>query len=185
MSDVSRTWSFFDHAAAIHRPSCESVRPGGADVPISEVDPAQVSESVIAYGMAARRVYDSLKRVIGQTGGLLILAETTGRRDVIDLPSLVSAEEALAEAQERLASLEAPLRLEAHRSQLQEAARLTAAGLAALRATRLAETAPDLGPALAALSRAYKILQRASESRLGLTMVDFRHACCTCGALTQ
>ncbi len=124
-------------------------------------------------------------RVIGQTGGLLIIVQSSGRREAVDFRSLESAEDAFREACDRLAALSAPTRLAPHRMRLEQAARLVEISLKALRNLRSDGDGPDLMPALDALSRGYKILQATSDSRFGMMMVDFRHACCTCGALTQ
>ncbi len=180
----SRSWSMLDHASTVHQLHCESLA-GPDDQPI-EVDPARTDEAVMRYGLAARGIYNDLKRVIGQVGGLLILAQASARRDAFDLPSLVHAEELCGDACDRLASLAAPGRLDAHHGRLAQAAQLVSAGLAALRDTRLdADRAPDLAAASGALSRAYALLQSTSDSRFGMMMVDLRHACCNCGAVRQ
>jgi hypothetical protein len=185
MSELSRRWSILDQAAMVHRLDCEALQSDSADAPLFDLDLAETSDAIVRYGMAARKIYDALKRVIGQAGGLLILAQASSKRDAVDLPSLVSAEEAFAEAREKLASLSAPLRLEVHQRCMEDAANLAGISLTALRAIKMNDREVDVGPALDALSRAYKVLQKASESRFGMMMVDFRHACCTCGALKQ
>jgi hypothetical protein len=185
MNSPSRQWSLLDQAATVHRWHCESLGSPAESDDATAFDAPPADEAVLGYGLAARRIYDALKRIIGQTGGLLILAQTSGRRDPVDFPSLVSAEEAFEEACGQLAGLSAPSRMAPHRRRLEQAAQLTATSLKALRELRIGEGTPDLAPALDALSRAYKILQSASESRFGMMMVDFRHACCTCGALAR
>jgi hypothetical protein len=116
----------------------------------------------------------------------LILAQASARRDAFDLPSLSHAEELCQAARDRLATLPAPGRLASHHDRLTEAAQLATACLAQIRLTRLdANRAPDLGKASSLLSRAYAILQSTSDSRFGMMMVDFRHACCSCGATKQ
>lgn len=183
MTELSRRWRFFDHAAVVHLPQCEAA---GAEVMHGDgmpIEEAGASDAVIAYALAMRPLYDSLKRVIGQAGGLLILAETTGKAEAIDLPSLAHAEDALRDVRERLAALPAPTSLAVHRQRIETACRLAAIALDALR--KLTAKAMELAPALEALSRSYQLLQSASDSRFGLMMVDFRHACCTCGAIGQ
>jgi hypothetical protein len=185
MSELSARWGFLDQAATVHRLHCEALQQENAHVAADEPDLDQTSDQVIAYAIVARKIYDALKRVIGQSGGLLIIVQTTGKRETVDLPSLASAEDILEEAVGRLAALSAPPHLEPHRKRLEYAAHLVGISLAALRAIEKNDGDVNIMPALDALSNAYKVLQKASESRIGMTMVDFRHACCTCGALTQ
>ena len=180
-----RSWSLLDQAASVHRWDCESFGMGEGGPPV-EVDPSQTNESVMRYGLAARAIYADLKRVVAQAGGLLILLQASLRRDPLDLPSLSHAAELCRVAADRLASLQAPGRLAAHHERLSEAARLAALCLERIRASALDDDGtPDVGAAATALSQAYKVLQSTSDSRFGMTMVDFRHACCNCGALQQ
>ncbi|MGE0008961.1 MAG: hypothetical protein AB7S92_25725 [Parvibaculaceae bacterium] len=181
MATQHESWSLLDQVSAIHRPDCASLRdeasPGDVAAGMLAAD-----DAVVAYALEARRIYDALKRVIGLTAGLLVIAEASGRREVADLPSLAIAGEAWRETEERLAAAAAPARLAAHLDRLRETSRLTGIGLKAL-SDLAARSAPvNLAAALAALSAAYRHLQSASDSRFGLMMVDFRHACCNCGA---
>ncbi|HEX4764972.1 MAG TPA: hypothetical protein VH414_01715 [Lichenihabitans sp.] len=186
MSASDRRFSLLDAAApAVHRVTCESLR-GEPDEPPLDLDPNRVDEAVMRYGLGARGVYADLRRVVGQVGGLLILAQASGRRDPLDSAALAQAEETHAGACDRLAAIEAPGRLEPHRAGLADAARLAGLALAALRDARAdADRRPDLGKASEAVTRAYALLQAASDSRFGMTMVDFRHACCSCGAINR
>ena len=181
----SRSWSLLDQAASVHRWDCESFGMGEVGPPV-EVDPSQTDERVMRYGLAARAIYADLKRVIAQAGGLLILMQASLRRDPLDLPSLGHAEDLCRVATDRLASLQAPGRLAAHHERLSEVARLAALCLERIRASALDDNgAPDVSVAATALSQAYTVLQSTSDSRFGMAMVDFRYACCNCGALGQ
>jgi hypothetical protein len=183
MTEIGQRWRFFDQAAVVHLPQCEAVGAeamNGDGLPIGD---AGASDAIVAYALAMRPLYDSLKRVIGQVGGLLILAETTGKAETIDLPSLAHAEDALRNVREQLATLPVPAGPAVHRERVEAACRLAAIAIDALR--KSATRAMELAPALDALSRSYQLLQSASDSRFGLMMVDFRHACCTCGAIGQ
>jgi hypothetical protein len=183
---VSTRWSLLDAAPKIvHQLNCESVQTG-ADEPPLDLDASRIDDAVMQYGLKARSIYSDLKRLIGQLGGLLVLAQASRRRDALEIVSLEEAEATCREASSRCAALVAPGKLARHRARLAEAGRLVGEALAALRATRNAagETV-DLGPASEQAKRAYALLQAASESRFGMTMVDFRHACCNCGAINQ
>ena len=177
---VSQRWSLFDRAATVHAPTCQSVQPGQ---PIDlDLDLDRTSDAVIAYGLTARRIYDDLKRVIGQAAGLLILAQASARRDAFDLPSLAHAEGVCREAADRVASLSAPGRLAEHRGRLETAARLISATLARLHDVPLQAGEIDLATASRQLTSAYRLLQSTSDFRFGMTMVDFKQGCCTCSA---
>ncbi|MDQ0467890.1 hypothetical protein [Labrys wisconsinensis] len=177
---ASRSWSLLDAAAEVHRPGCPSLS-GFAATP-ADAMPDGAPDAVVAYGLEARRVYSDLRRLIGQTAGLLILAQASRRREALDLPTLAGAQELWGEVAERLGGLSAPQRLDPNLRHLIAAHRLAGSCLTALRAPVLADGAPDLTVALGNLTAAYRHLQAASEERLGMTMVDFRHSCCNCNA---
>jgi hypothetical protein len=179
------TSSLLDAASHVHRPECASLAANPPAIPDVDRVPEDASDEVIAYGLQARRIYADLKRVIGQTAGLLILAQASGRREAFDLPSLANAQDLWLETRDRLGSLSAPTRLDPNLRRMVAAHRLVGACLTSLHAPRLADGAPDLTVALDNLSAAYKHLQAASEDRFGMTMVDFRHSCCNCGLETQ
>ncbi len=184
MTATSRPWSLLDQAATVHQWHCESLATPVEDQP-TEVDPSRTDETVMRYGLGARTIYGDLKRVVAQAGGLLILAQASARREAFDMPSLSHAEDLCKGACDRLASLSAPGRLAAHHGRLAEAAGLATTCLEQIRSVRLSDGEPDLGAASSLLSRAYAILQSTSDSRFGMMMVDFRHACCSCGANNQ
>ena len=182
MISHSRALSLLDQADTVHRWHCESLAAPVEAQPI-DVDPSKTDEGVLRYGLGARSIYSDLKRVIAQAGGLLILAQASARLDAFDMPSLSHAEDLCRGACDRLASLSAPGRLAAHHGRLAEAADLAMECLRLIRSSRLdADREPDLAAASSLLSRVYAILQSTSDSRFGMMMVDFRHACCNCGA---
>ncbi|MCF4127676.1 hypothetical protein [Methylobacterium sp. SyP6R] len=184
MSSVSTRWSIIDSATAVHRVECQSLAQdaddGPADAALNGLD-----DQVVGYGLEARRAYDELKRTIGQVAGLLILAQAGGRRDAFDLPALRRAEAVQEEALDRVRRLAAPARLAAHRQRMLQAAELAGRALRALGDVAIVAGEIDLTQASNDLTRAYAVLQSTSESVFGMTMVDFRHACCTCGAMKR
>ena len=181
----SRAFSLLDQAAAVHQWHCASLAAPVEDQP-AEVNPCETDEAVMRYGLGARAIYGDIKRVVAQAGGLLILAQASARRDAFDMPSLSHAEDLCRDASDRLAGLSAPGRLAAHHDRLTEAASIAMACLRQIRSVRLdADRDPALGAASSLLSRAYAVLQSTSDSRFGMMMVDFRHACCSCGAIKQ
>ena len=45
----------------------------------------------MAAATALRRPYDGLRRLIGQAAGLLLLAQASSRREIVDLPAVAAA----------------------------------------------------------------------------------------------
>ena len=70
-----------DRAALVHRWDCPAV---AAEPALPEPD---VAEADAAAAAALRRPYDALRRLIGQAAGLLVLAQASQRREIVDLPS--------------------------------------------------------------------------------------------------
>lgn len=180
MAGNKSSLSMLDWAAQIHGPDCAGFGPAREVAALSL--PEGVADEVVAYGLEARQVYNCLKRLIGQVAGLMILLQASGRREVLDLPSIASAAELFDELRERLSKLRTTSRLDVHLQQLISAHRLVGTCLAVLREQQAAKSTPDLAEPLGNLSAAYRHLQSASEDRFGMTMVDFRHSCCNCGA---
>lgn len=185
MADMSAK-RFFERAVTIHRYDCELIgatpsdAEGGETKQAIENDPA-ANEAVVRYVVAARPIYDGLRRLIGQVAGLLVLAEAGGRRDVLDLPDIPAARERWAEVEQRLGVLRAPNGLEGHLDRLATAHAtlgevLDDFGLARLRR----DWQQHLDRAGDRIKHAYAWLQAASEPRAGMTPVDFNHACCSC-----
>jgi hypothetical protein len=180
MTSSLHPWSLLDAAVQPHHPDCTSL----AAIPlVSEPTaslPEGVADEVIAYGIQARTIYSDLRRLIGQTAGLLILAQASNKWEALDLAALPGALELWNEISERLGRLSAPRRVEAHLHNLQASYRLTGSCLSSLRVRRSVEGQVDLTEALGNLSAAYKNLQACSDDRFGMTMVDFRQSCCNC-----
>ena len=165
-----------DRAALVHRWDCPAVaEPALPEPDVSEVDAAAAA--------AVRRPYDALRRLIGQAAGLLVLAQTSQRREILDLPAVAVAREQWREVSGTLAELSAPRGCERQVENLIRAARLIGACLDALEASADHETA-DVSLALERVAAAYRLVQLCSIDKLGMTMVDFRQSCCNCGPLT-
>lgn len=178
--------ALLDRAVTIHRQDCAMMAEPGrfaasaaedAAVPSSRGD---APDAVVAYRVGAAAVFDTLRCLIGQLAGLLILVEVSGRREILDLPDLTLAEGRLAEAEAALAALAAPGGLAAHKARLERARRQIGEALRAFQ--RLGEADGATAPAAASdrIKAAYATLRDASDIEAGLTMVDFRQACCTC-----
>lgn len=165
-----------DRAALVHRWDCPAVAdPAPPEPGVADIDAAAAA--------ALRRPYDALRRLIGQAAGLLVLAQTSRRREIIDLPAIAVAREQWREVTAVLADLSAPPGCERHVEDLTRAARLVGACLAALEASAAHQNI-DVSLALDRVSAAYRLVQRCSIDKLGLTMVDFRQSCCNCAPLT-
>jgi hypothetical protein len=164
-----------DRAALVHRWDCPAV----AEPALPEPDLAEVDAAAAA---ALRRPYDSLRRLIGQAAGLLVLAQASQRREIVDLPAVAVAREQWREVTATLADLSAPRSCERQVENLISASRLVGACLDALEASADHETV-DVSLALDRVAAAYRFVQLCSIDKLGMTMVDFRQSCCNCAPL--
>jgi hypothetical protein len=167
-----------DRAALVHRWDCTAVAVEGA---LPEPDIADIDAAAAA---ALRRPYDALRRLIGQAAGLLVLAQASQRREIIDLPAVAVAREQWREVTATLGDLNAPRGCERQVEHLIRAAHLVGACLDALEASAAHESI-DVSVALDRVAVAYQVLQRCSMDKLGMTMVDFRQSCCNCAPMTM
>lgn len=174
----------FDRLAHTHKPDCvlslEGPRPQAVPAP-DELAATLGSDAIAKYAGACRPIYEDLRRVIGQVSGLLILAQLTAKRDILDLPELQNCEIRLKQAKDRLSLLSTPRGTLEHRAQLEAALSFCLAAMKTFTDIRGREA---LDPAIdltgKQIERAYVHLQAASSEKAGLAMVDFSQACC-CG----
>jgi hypothetical protein len=167
-----------DRAALVHRWDCPAL---AAQPALPEPDVADIDAAAAA---ALRRPYDALRRLIGQAAGLLVLAQASSRREIIDLPAVAIAREQWREVSGTLGDLNAPRGCERQVEHLIRAARLIGACLDALEASAAHESI-DVSSALDRVAAAYQVLQLCSIDKLGMTMVDFRQSCCNCAPITM
>jgi hypothetical protein len=166
-----------DRAALVHRWDCPAVaEPALPEPGVAEVDAAAAA--------ALRRPYDALRRLIGQAAGLLVLAQTSQRREILDLPAVAVAREQWREVTATLGDLNAPRSCEGQVENLIRAARRVGACLGALEASTNHETV-EVPLALERVAAAYRLVQNSSSDKLGMTMVDFRQSCCNCAPRTM
>ena len=163
-----------DRAALVHRWDCPAV----AEPALPEPDVAEVDAAA-----ALRRPYDALRRLIGQAAGLLVLAQASQRREIVDLPAVAIAREQWREVSSTLADLSAPRGCERQVENLIRAARLVGECLDALEASAAKEKV-NVSLALERVAAAYRLVQLCSIDKLGMTMVDFRQSCCNCAPMT-
>ncbi|RIX98171.1 hypothetical protein D3218_17455 [Aureimonas flava] len=177
--------AFFERAVTIHRFDCQAIAGQGGESDFEgdegALEAILPSEAAVRYGLEARLAYDGLRRLAGHVAGLLLLAEAGGGRRVLDLPDLRAARDRLAEIEASLAALRPPLRFEPHRRRLCEAHRRAAEVMGLVEALGgPADAATARDAALREVKTLCAILRSASEPRVGLAMVDLRHACCNC-----
>ncbi len=178
---------FFERAVTLHRQGCEILSDprtapigwGGQDE--TGTGAGALPDNIVAYRVGAGKAYEAFRGLIGQLAGLLILVQASGRREILDLPDLRIAEERWQAAGAALAGSRVPDALAAHKAKLDAACQHIGACL------REFEHCGDIGGGAAALVRAsdrigaaYQMLKSASDADAGLSMVDFRQACCTC-----
>ena len=186
MADRRAGLALFERAVTIHREDCTLlVEAGRFEASAVEAMPETGSrhERTLAYGLGAAPVFDSFRRLIGQLAGLLILVQTSGRREVLDLPDLPIAEERWRQTGETLAALDAPGGLGTHKARLEAAWRHIGECLSSFR--RYGEKGGGdaaIDRAAQEIGAAYRALKSASDEEAGLSMIDFRQACCSCMA---
>jgi hypothetical protein len=165
-----------DRASLVHRWDCPAV----AEPTLPELEIAEVDTAAAAV---LRRPYDALRRLIGQAAGLLVLAQTSQRREIVDLPAIAVAREQWREVSATLADLTEPRGCERHVEHFIRAAHLIGSCLDALEVSATKDKV-DVSLALERVAAAYRLVQLCSIDKLGLTMVDFRQSCCNCALLT-
>ena len=172
--------AMLDRVAAVHRWDCPAV---AADVPAPPPDPAE--PDLAAAAASLRRPYDALRRLLGQVAGLLVLAQASDRREILDLPAIAVAREQWREVADMLAGIPAARVHARHVAAMSRAARLVGACLDALDGQARAGSGVDVGLALDRIAGAYRLVQQCSDDRIGLTMVDFRQSCCNCSPMAM
>jgi len=181
MSHSVLSSTILDSADRIHSSNCASWGTAVVYEDAVQLETSELSAEVISYGLAARRVYSDLRRLVGQVAGLLILVQTSQKREALDLPILAGAKALWGEIPDRLKVLRVPGSLDLNFYHLKSSYEWIGTCILALSDLANIEGAPDLTVALGNLAKAYRHLQSASSDRLGMTMVDFRQSCCNCG----
>ncbi len=170
--------------AAIHRADCDIWETPPDAAPAALIDAGIDDDALIRYCGAVRPVYDALKRVLGQLSGVLLLMQTEADDPDWREPMLRSAMEQLQEARERLATVRPPRSAEPHCEKLGAIAAALARLLGEVgeNALRLGRSKGEVDALVGKVFQVHRLLLAASEPRAGMTPVDFRHACCSCGA---
>ncbi len=164
-----------DRFITLHRPDCEAIRPEAVALPAEDLPPLCEEDDA-----RLRRPFDELKRLIGQVAGLLLLAEVSARREIVEAPTLMTAIEKLHEVSAAIEAVKPKLRNPAAVAAFPAIAEHIAEAINALRSAADASAKLEIGPALARIKIAYNVLQRMAEPNRGRSMVDFSQACCSC-----
>ena len=164
-----------DRFITLHRPDCEAIRPEAMALPADDLTPLCEEDDA-----RLRRPFDELKRLIGQVAGLLLLAEVSTRREIVEAPSLMTAVEKLREVSAFIEDVKPKLRNPAAVAAFPAIAEHIGQAINALRSAVDASAAFEIGPALTRIKTAYNLLQRMAEPDRGRSMVDFSQACCSC-----
>ena len=138
-------------------------------------------ERLVAHALAVETIFGSLRTVIGQLSGMLILFQARLARDAGELPDVAIVRERRDEAVEGIAHLNPPVGRAADRSKLEEAVMHIDAAIVAIAAIRRERADEHVGAAAARLTAAYRLMQEICDHRIGLTMVNTSNACCSCG----
>jgi hypothetical protein len=174
MADVGS--KIIDRFVAIHRADCELLTTPVAEPPIADVGDTLSDEEAVKL----RRPFDELRRLIGQVAGLLLLAEVSGRREIVEISSLALAKQKFAEVQTQFEDAKIWLR---HSPTLhafgQTISHITFCMTALANATERRGFF-DIQEAQRRISIAYRFLQSTTDAAHGRNMVDFNQACCSC-----
>ncbi len=164
-----------DRFITLHRPDCEAIRPEAMALPADDLPPLCEEDDA-----RLRRPFDELKRLIGQVAGLLLLAEVSTRREIVEAPTLLTAVEKLREVSAAIEEVKPKLRNPAAVAAFPGIAEYIGQAITALRSAADAPATLEIGPALMRIKTAYGLLQRMAEPGRGRSMVDFSQACCSC-----
>ena len=139
-----------------------------------------LSEELLRYGIEMAPVYRRLRRLVGQLGGIAILAQAGQSAPWPDHPALAAAGEALREAEETIRRASVPAEQHASHAHLRRSAADLAWVVSRLRKPPIAEAHDRTWPGTVAiaLDRAYRALKWASNEALGFSLVDARQSCC-------
>lgn len=175
----------FERLAVIHRPNCDAADFTPSIVTREDGVAEQLQlEDTMKYAAEVRPVFEGLRRVVGQIAGLLILSQLTRRHEVLELPELAACEARCRETAERLRALSGKAgKASGHYRTLEMSHRLCRTILDAFPQWRRSSD-PDIefGLMEERLRAAYQYLTAGSWEKGGLSMVDFRNACCSCEA---
>lgn len=172
----------FERLVVLHRPDCSALEISNVGTLEDSGSLQLTQDDAIKYATQARPIYEALRRVVGQIAGLLILAQLTRTHEVLDLPELVACEDRCKEASERIKALSGSAgKAGGHFGMLEASHRLCRSILDTFPQWRTSPD-PDVEFSLMEerLRAAYQYLTAGSWEKGGLSMVDFRNACCSC-----
>lgn len=138
-----------------------------------------LDDLTVAYVLAARPHFETLRDVASQLAGLLVLAASGSRSAAPDHPMLHSAEALFQESRDGIRRTRSTERARPHHRHLTQAADALEAALSAAR-DRLGRPLAhaDLDPILTPLRTGYTHLQHAANALPGFEVVAFDHGCC-------
>jgi hypothetical protein len=139
-------------------------------------------DEMILYALQLRPCYHRIGRIIGQLGGLFILAQASGRFEV-DFGAVAVVVEQVEQTVAAIHAVKVPKQTERHHERLVKALGLVASVTAEFGdSMRTPERIRErLGLWTKRLKNANAMVSGAAVDRLGLMPVDFSHACCNCG----
>jgi len=151
-------------------------------MPLADEVSSLASDEVVRYGLAVRPSYEVLKRALGQISGFLILIYGSRRADVLDTQLVAAAREQFMEAHDAVQTIRPPAAAEDHHAALLRVAKLLDGGFDLLGHEDFRRSDDKRSELSRRLRAAHRLILRASDDRFAMTMVDFNHACCGCGA---
>ncbi len=143
----------------------------------------ELDDRTIAYALAVRAAFDSLRQAVAQLAGLLVLASSGARSSILDHPMLERATARRAEAEDLIERAKVPTTAIHHHHHLRCAS--AGIGRALALAANLSYRSDDavLDRVLAELREAWRELHRTTQFLPGFQVVDFGQACCAAHVL--
>ena len=138
----------------------------------------EVTEDVLASVLGFQGAYSDLRRLVGLVAGMLLLSQTSGKTNAIDWSMLAGARETWNKAETSIRGVKPSPSVERNLHHLERAHQLIGNCLDVLRSPRKVASEMGVQVALRNVAESYRHLQYASSPGLGITMVDFSHACC-------
>lgn len=164
----------------IHLAGCDAL-----EAPPEDLDPlADISvdrDDLVAYALAVRPLYDQLGRLIGQLGGLCLMAQLKGRFEP-DFDAVTPARERAGECADAIRSITAPRTAVRRHWALCRAIVIVNEVVVGFAKAQLGadRTSGQISRLTEQLKRANALVRWASDGSLGLNPIDFGQACCCC-----
>jgi hypothetical protein len=132
-------------------------------------------EAAAQYALVTLPVFNALKRLLGQLGGMLLLKQLAICEDGAEHQMMISVRERFKHVTDLIRDRRIPRFAVAHNQRLNETLELAGKVFDLIQ-----EPDPAVEVALRLLQFARKHLMAASDPQAGMTLVNFQQGCCCC-----